>query len=127
MSESELRRPWTHNLEEVRVEGSFDTNGASSPVALKGRGFTVARTGTGTYLITLSRAYAELVKLHTQLAREDYAGSKYALPGPVSNVGTSSPVTLEIKTFDNGVAADLAAAQGSRVQFELVLRLTTVA
>ncbi len=39
--------------DQVRMDGSFATNGAGAVSGVKGKGFAVARTGTGTYRISL--------------------------------------------------------------------------
>lgn len=52
------------------IKGSFIPNGSSAVATTYGAGFTVARTATGTFVVTLAEAFADFVsiKLQTQSA-----------------------------------------------------------
>lgn len=49
----------THQL----IAGSFIPNNASDPATTYGTGFTVTRTGTGVWKVTLSEAFADFVSI----------------------------------------------------------------
>ncbi len=85
-------------------------------------GFSVAHSGsTGIYNVTLSEPVAELVSLDAWLTKG--AGST---ADSVTDAGTpgNQGRLLQIGTYTAGVAANLAAAAGKRVNFRAVVRLS---
>lgn len=100
----------------VILPGSFATNGSSSPAAASnlGTGFTVARTGTGVYTVTLSDRYTSAVAILTSRhgAIDDVKASTY----------TASTRVFTITTLVSGSAADVAANAANRVSFVLYLQ-----
>lgn len=73
---------------------------------------SVARTGTGTLLVTFADPWPMLVHASASLTgNAAYTGVITA----ISNVGTTSNVTMEVTTSSGGSAADIAAATGSHV------------
>jgi hypothetical protein len=95
---------------------SFDTNGSSSPVTPKGKGFTVARTGTGQYTITLQDQYDDLISV-----------SAPSMVNFAVQVGTwtkgsgSTKPTLVVWTLVSGAPANVAAGADNRVNLTLWL------
>ena len=117
----------TIGLKRVIVHGSFAPNGTDALVAANtyGKGFTVARTGVGAYLITFDNAYPELVS---------------ATPGAQAADATPTIVqfgdydatakTLAVLVLQEGggtlAAADQTADANARVSFECIFRNTSV-
>lgn len=105
--------------ETVIVAGSFAPAGAGAPTTVRGKGFTVARSGAGTFVVTLDKFYPQLLSATAtlQLATPD---DKYAM---VSDVSLSAK-TVEIVVWDaSGAAAtDVAANANNRVNFCLVFK-----
>lgn len=107
------------------IAGSFAPNGSSaiSAAGNKGRGFTVARTGTGTYTITLSEAWSQCdaAVASLQLATAD---DKFVTVGPID----MSAKTIVIYAWDisGGALADVAADANNRINFILVLRNSSI-
>jgi len=102
----------SHRQGHIIVAGSFGTNGTSSPAStgIKGQGFTVARTGTGVFTVTLSDKYADAdaitVTAHGT-AIEDFQVGAY----------NSSAGTFTITTLVSGSAADVASGAANRLSF----------
>lgn len=101
------------------LAGSFATNGGSSPVAASnaGAGFTVTRTGAGTYALKLTEHHVGIV---SALPGEQCA----AAGGFTVSFGAynSTTRTLTVFTLVAGVATDVAANASNRVHFTLFLR-----
>lgn len=108
------------------IAGSFAPNGSSAVAAtsVKGKGFSVARTSTGLFTITLQDAYTALLSMTAslQLASGD---DKFVQIGSVDVV---SAKTLEIRVWDiSGAAvADVSANANNRINFVLVLSNSTL-
>lgn len=99
------------------VYGTFACNGASAPTKVHGRGYTVARTGTGEYTLTLEAPAANLMA--GKVSRIGPAATVSALHfKTVTGVSSATP-TLVIGNSPAGVATDLAA--GDSVSFALWL------
>jgi hypothetical protein len=109
----------------IKLSGSFAPNGASavSAASNKGRGFTVARTGTGQFTLTLTDKWAELVSANATLQLATPADSQVQW-GACDVV---SAKTLVLTVLTAGVAADVAANAGNRINFDLCLRSSLVA
>lgn len=106
------------NVGTVHVGGSFDTNGGSSPASPLGGGFTVARTGTGTYTLTLTDSYYRLVGFG--LTAQCNSAGGFQVDMGAADVTTAR--TIVIRTLVAGVAADVAANANNRVHFNLFLK-----
>jgi hypothetical protein len=112
------------------INGSFAPNGSSAvaSTSYKGKGYTVARTGTGTFVITLDKTppWYEIVSAHVQLHMGTPTGAYASMT--THTLGTTGTVTIKtyIPTSPAGVfqvdAADVAAAATNRVDFKLALR-----
>lgn len=107
------------------IAGSFAPNGSSAVAASsrQGMGWSVARTSTGLFTVTLNDKYAALagMGLSLQLAAGD---DKFVQWGAIDVV---SAKTLQIRVWDaSGAAvADIAADANNRIGFVLVLRNTS--
>jgi hypothetical protein len=99
------------------IAGSFAPAGAGAVTAVKGEGFTVARTGVGVFTITLDNFYRDLdcAEACIQLA---VAADTYAQVGAYD----AAARTLVVRTVTAGAAADIAADADNRVHFQLMVR-----
>lgn len=89
------------------LEGQFTTAGAAAATSPKGAGWSVRRTGTGTYVVTFERQYKELAAAHVTL-QQATGGNDCALLVTYSAGTASAPATLTIETQSSaGTAADL--------------------
>lgn len=108
--------------ERVMIQGSFAPAGTGAVTAVKGKGFSVARTGVGTFVVTLANSYADLesADAHLQLAAPN---------GNSANVGAVNLAarTITLVTVASGAVADIAANADNRVHFAFVLRNTSIA
>ena len=106
------------------IAGSFAPNGSSAVdnTSNTGRGFSVARTGVGAFTITLEDKYAALDQIGFQLALGTPASAHDICVGAVD---VSSAKTIAFVHYSGGAAADIAAATGNRIYFELVLANST--
>lgn len=108
------------------IAGSFAPNGSSavSASSRKGKGFTVARTGTGQFTITLQDAYVALLSasLSLQLASAD---DKFLQLGAV-DVVSAKTIVINVWDVSGAAAADIAANAGNRINFVLVLSNSTL-
>lgn len=98
------------------IPGSFQVNAALAPLAVKGKLFTVARTGVGEYTITLKDRVPEIdtVSHAPQCA---VAGTFTTELGAISLVNR----TIVIRTLAAGVPADIAADANNRVNFNVAV------
>jgi len=108
------------------IAGSFAPNGSSAVASTsnKGKGFSVARTSTGLFTITLQDAYTALLaaSANLQLTTGD---DKFVQIGAIDVV---SAKTIQIRVWDiSGAAvADVSAAAGNRINFVLILSNSTL-
>jgi hypothetical protein len=115
--------PYTFGLLEKRLSFRIMANAAwTSPVAVAGRGSSaiiagagnaigvtsVARTAAGKYTIQLDDAYAKLVTAQATYQGSGDAEDISAQIGVIANVGTSTPVTIVVKTKTGTVNTDPA-------------------
>ena len=103
------------------IAGTFKPNGSSAidNANNKGAGWTVARTGTGKYVITLDDKYPGLLSGQVSL-QHNGAGDKKVHWGAIDIAAK----TLEIFSITTASAADLAAHAQNHVHFTLILRNT---
>ena len=101
----------------VMLGGSFAPAGSSAPTSPKGAGYTVARTGTGTYTLTLSKRYVDILSV-TATAQCNSAAGFSVEAGAVSVSGK----TVVLRTLVSGAAADVSANANNRVNFYLHLK-----
>jgi phage tail sheath protein FI len=105
------------------VYGSFAPNGSSAvaSTSLKGKGFSVARTGTGVFVITLSKTppWYEIVYCDVKLHMGTPTGATACMT--THTLSTTGTVTITA-TDIAAAAADVAAAATNRIDFCLALR-----
>lgn len=103
------------------IAGSFAPNGSSAvdSTSIKGKGFSVARTGAGAFTITLQDAYVALLSAQASLQLHT-ADDKFVLLGDV-DVTSGKTVKLVVWDISDAAATDVAANANNRIHFVLVL------
>lgn len=104
------------------IAGSFAPAGTGAVTAPKGKGFTVARSGVGAFLVTLTDKYYDLVASQSNVQLNAAAGT-------TTTVGAYNPTagTIAISTVDaSGAPVDIAANANNRINFVLWLRNSDV-
>lgn len=98
------------------IPGSFQTNGANPPLLVRGKNFTVARTGAGTYTVTLKQRIpnTDSVQASAQCVTEGLFAVEV---GPVDLTAK----TIILRTLVAGVATDIAADTNNRVNFSIAV------
>lgn len=114
------------NPGEIVISGSFAPNGASAVdnTANAGVGWTVARTSTGLFTITLQDAYLALNSATAQLQLA--AADDKAVQIGVADVASAKTVQIRVYDTSGAGVADVAANANNRIHFQLRLRNTTV-
>lgn len=98
------------------IPGSFGTNGLLAPLLVRGRAFTVARTGVGTFTVT--------IKDRIPAVDAVMAGAQTAVAGAFAvEVGAVDLTarTVILRTLVAGVPADVAADANNRVNFSIAV------
>jgi hypothetical protein len=114
----------SRNLEQKTILGSVEPNGSSAPLNVKGLGFTVVRTTTGEFTVTLNDEYMQLLGAFADLALATPNGDIATVAAVNVESTGSGPQTAVIQTLASGSPADIAAATGNMVSFELVVQNT---
>lgn len=109
----------------VILPGSFAPNGSSAVnnASNAGTGFTVARSGVGTFVITLTDRYVRLRSHSVKVQLATPADTQVQLTAEAVSAATP---TITVTVLTAGVAADIAAAAGNRIHFTLFLSEDTV-
>lgn len=104
------------------ISGSFAPNGSSALVATatKGVGFTVSRSGVGTFLVTLT---APIVDVVSQLVgrTENTAGTFLVSSTAYSTSARTFTITA-VTPSAQSTAADVAANANNRINFTLTVK-----
>jgi len=108
------------------VSGSFAPNGAGavSSASVKGKGFTVARTGVGVFTITLQDSYIALLSCSADL--QLVAPDDKILQFGAIDVVTAKTIVLNVYDISGAALADIAANAANRINFALILSNTQV-
>ena len=107
---------------QIVISGSFAPAGTDAPTTVRGRGFTVARTGVGSFTVTFSDSYPELVAVTAQLQRNLPNGSDVYV-----GAYDASARTLVLQVLDNvNSAADVSAHANNRVNFAVFFRNSSI-
>jgi len=106
----------------VVIAGSFRPNGSSAVAAAnnEGIGWSVARTNTGIFTVTLQDSFQALIAGFAMVALNAVADTQAQL-GAV-DVLTNKTVVINILTAGSG--ADIASHANNKVHFTLILRNT---
>ena len=109
----------------VAISGRFAPNGSSAPADVVGKGFTVTRTGTGVFRITLQDKYTSLLS----------AGATICLATPADQIvmikahdvsGTTPYVDIALWDISDAAVADHTYAAGDQIHFLLMLKNSSV-
>lgn len=116
----------TYGKKRVIMHGSFNPNGTSAPTVKDGKGFTVARSSVGLYVLTFARTFNELTS--------SLCGVRVADATPtIVQMGdyNAANSTLQIRTLQETggtlALADLATDADNCVSFACIFRDTSVA
>lgn len=114
------RQAYTYHQDSIRVSGRFRPNGATGIVAGSevGKGWSVARSGEGVYLITFSQPYANLISYKFGVRVAD------ATPTIVQGGDYSATAgTLQVRVLQESTGtlavADMSADVDNEVSFEV--------
>lgn len=111
----------------ILMAGSFAPNGTGAISDVKGRGFSAARTGVGTFEVTLDEPYPTLLSATStlQLATPD---DKEVQQGPSTLDANNNIKKVSLVVWDKSAAAaaDVAANANNRINFVLVLNNSTI-
>ena len=113
--------PRAGNPETVLLTGSFAPAGTGAVTDVKGRGFTVARTGVGEFTITLRQKYNHLL---AAVAGVQLASA--ADMAPQFGSYDASAKTLVLRTQAGATPTDIAANANNRVHFTLAFQKTSL-
>lgn len=107
------------NRETVTLFGTITTTTLGAIGSQSCKGFSVARTGTGVYRITLQDAYAALLSLSATLSVAVVTAGKGQLFFVSTNTPLSSVIDVTVLRPDTQVAADVD--DGALVSFAITL------
>jgi hypothetical protein len=105
------------NREVVTLYGKVTTSTAGAVSSQKSKGFSVARTGTGAYTITLENAYADLLGVQVTVVGANTA-SKGLTPVVTTSSVTNKSLVVQLVSAP-GTAADVV--DGAVVVFAITL------
>jgi hypothetical protein len=124
MASNNMSELGTLNRGVVVIAGSFAPNGSSAVAASsrKGRGFSVARSSAGLFVITLAKKYNDLLAgtATLQLASSD---DKFAAQLGAVDMSART-VEIRVRDLSDAALADVSANAGNRVNFVLYLSNT---
>lgn len=108
------------------IAGNANTNGTSAPTAVSTKGATLARTGVGTYTLTMTDAYNAITSVFVDLSLGT-AAAQFAIAGNPTAVSATSPSGAPITVWripitiinNSGTAVDVAAAAGNAIHWQI--------
>lgn len=106
------------------IAGSFAPDGTNPVSAVKGKGFSVARTGVGIFTVTLEDTYVDLLDAQVSLQLNS-ADDKFMQLGPI-DVQSAKTIVLRCWDISGAALTDIAAHAQNRVHFSLNLKASTV-
>jgi formylmethanofuran dehydrogenase subunit A len=101
-----FKRPRTLDEEVINLTGKVTINSSAAVVTKTGRGFSIAKTGTGAYTITLEDVYPVLLSAHCQLL----AATAVDLVPQIVSETVSTTKLIVVKLLAAAVATDPSAA-----------------
>ena len=112
------------------IAGTFKPNGGSAVDndSNVGTGFTVARTGTGEFTVTLGDSYPGLISAQATTALNTAAATFMQITGAPDVTTAKTVVFTALTTTSTAapVATDIAANANNHVHFVLLLRNTSL-
>lgn len=115
----------TRGIHRVRIGGSFRPAGTGAVTNVKGKGFTVARSGVGLYTVTINDVYNSLEECEATGQTSD---NSFAF----ASIGAWDPPTrtlvIGLYKLPGGVATltDMAANANNVVHFSIIFKNTGV-
>ncbi len=102
----------------VHYVGSFTCNGAGAATSCKGKGYSIAKIGTGRYRITLNKRFAEFTGLGLHITQATAGNDAAYIDHSTLSLGdVRTPASFVIETQSvAGTAADLT---GMVVSFDV--------
>lgn len=128
MADKDFYTPKTRNTMEQRVTGRFKPNG-SSPITntpgttIFGQGFSVARSATGTYQITVVGRFGDFLHGDATLMTSTITdGGQFRITSAVGSEANTVVTLVHLGEDAGGLVAaeDIASAADNFVTFELV-------
>lgn len=116
-----LEHPWVLDRDVADIRGSFQCNGSSAPLVVKGKGYTVVHTGTGVFTVTLVDGVVDILDAEATLQLAVAADSQAQI-----GVVTASAGTVVINVLTAGTLADIAADANNRINFTIRVRISGV-
>jgi hypothetical protein len=107
---------------EIQVGGSFAPAGTGAVTAVRGTGFTVARTSAGLFTVTLDKVFPSLVRAYVMIQM----ASATDISPQLGLVDLATARTIQIRTIVAAVVTDIAADANNRVHFEFTFRDTAM-
>jgi hypothetical protein len=108
----------------VIIAGSFAPDTANAPTTVRGDGFSVVRTSTGLFTITLQDKYSELVS--AQCSLQLAAGDDKIVQVGATDVTSAKTIQIRVWDISGAAVADIAANANNRINFVLILKNTSV-
>lgn len=116
--------PQTLGARRVMLQGSFAPQGASAPINKKGNGFTVTRTGVGTFLIQFQDPFFDYDEVGAGVNSATIGMTAMVTSLPVVQQG-ATPCSMVISTIQSGAFTDFPADPNTRVNFRVVFKNTS--
>jgi len=113
MAENQYGRIHSPSQKLIKIPFSFEPAGVGAPTAVKGKGFTLARTGVGLYRFTFTDRYPNLVGFSCSFALLTLAVRTGVLK--TITVGTTATNTIDLQIIDAAAAAVEIAANAANV------------
>lgn len=124
MANRRFDNPQTLGARRVFLQGSFAPAGTGQPTSKKGVGFTVTRTGVGTFTVALPDPYFDFDEVGSGVNSATLGVSAVVTSQPVVQQG-ATPLSFTITTAVAGSATDLAADPNTRVSWRIVVKNTS--
>jgi hypothetical protein len=106
----------------VTLRGAVPIGAAGAVGTAVGRGYTVVKTGTGIYTVTLNDRFSGQLEADANLQLPTGSTtSSQAQPGPYTAPTSTALATFVIYTFNSAGAALADPPNGSQINFRLVL------
>jgi len=113
----------------VLIAGAFQAKGSGTPVVVSnGSEFTVARTNTGLYTVTLQDNYNEVKSVNLQIVQASPTNTVNVTGYSINGGSPGAQLNLLIGTFATpGSAVDITQTGTDCIFFEFFLRNSSVA
>lgn len=108
----------TSAVKHVVIKGSFQPNGSGALTLVRGVGFSVVRTTTGVFTVTITRPFANFVTVFADKSSDETAASQVRCGALTLPSGTTNG-SFTITHLVSATAADITASAAlRRINFE---------